>query len=141
MNETISSWTPELASGVRSIDAGAEGLFFLLNNLFQPGVECHQGTSACRDLGCGKIAAIRRYLVRRFAEEERMMRASGYPDARQHADDHAHMLTRLEALLAAHKCGQCDEAEIRQFVAAWSLDHIFARDKQYGTWARAESTV
>lgn len=133
------SWSPEMASGVRLLDVGAQGLFFVLNSIFLPGVECHLDGGNCRRLGCGKILALRRYLVRKFREEERLMAENDYPDRAIHARQHSAMLVRLDRILASRDCADRMQHDIRRYTNFWAVNHILTSDRLFGLWARGGS--
>lgn len=129
-----SGWSSDLASGLRELDAANESLFFLIGHLFTPGVECKRQRGVCPRTGCGKVAALTRFLSRNLAAQERMMTEAGYPAAAEHCHAHAELLTLLRALSDKGSCGDIDEDLIRGTVTAWAREHLRSQDKPLGEW-------
>lgn len=125
-------------TGVPAIDAGNEGLRFLLGRVFQPGVECRRGPHGrgeCDLSRCTRIAAIMRYVERNFAHQEEVMDESGYPDAPRHRNDHASLLERLGVMLHAQVCADKDGAKVHELVSHWAVEHALNCDRPLGRWA------
>jgi hemerythrin-like metal-binding protein len=125
-------------TGVPVIDAGNEGLRFLLARMFQPGVECRRGDSGhgdCDYSRCTRISALMRYVERNFAHQEEVMAESGYPDTGRHRDDHASLLDRLGVMLHAQVCADKDAAKVHDLVSHWAVEHMLACDRPLGRWA------
>lgn len=124
-------------TGNAAIDACNDGLRFLLSRVFHPGVECRRGTGghgSCDRSRCTRIAAIMRYVDRNFAQQERLMAESGYPDADRHGDDHAGLLDRLGVMLHSGVCADTDADKVRDLVSTWALDHARRCDHPLGRW-------
>jgi len=127
-----------LETGVPAIDAGNEGLRFLLERMFEPGVECrrgHGGRGECDFSSCSRIEAILRYVARNFTRQEEVMAEGGYPEAERHQSDHASLLVHLEVMLRGHVCAEKDAAKVRDFVAHWASEHALRCDHPFGRWA------
>jgi hypothetical protein len=127
-----------LETGVPAIDEATDGLRFLLEHVFQPGVECRRGPDgkgACDRQRCVRIAAIIRYVGRNFASQERVMTDSFYPEAGRHGDDHASLLSRLTVMLQAQVCADRDSRKVHDFVSQWMTDHSKRCDTPFGRWA------
>jgi hypothetical protein len=123
-------------TGVREIDAGNEGLSYLLARVFEAGVECRRGGSgACDYHQCTKIAAILRYVARNFAGQEQVMAEADYPAGSDHSRDHAALVDGLQAMRDACVCAERDRGKVRQFVADWHADHFIRCDRPLGRWA------
>lgn len=125
-------------TGVASIDAGNDGLRYLLGRVFQPGIECRRGTDgrgACDRNSCIRIQAIIRYMERNFAQQEKVMADSGYPDSGRHKDDHDGVLDRLEVMFRAQVCADRDAAKVHDMVAHWAAEHAQRCDRSLGRWA------
>lgn len=125
-------------TGVPAIDAGNEGLRFLLGRVFQPGVECRRGMAGrgdCDFSRCTRIQAIMRYVERNFARQEQVMAEFAYPDAQRHQDDHAGLLDHLGVMLHAQVCADKDSAKVHDFIAHWVVEHAQRCDRPLGRWA------
>lgn len=127
-----------LETGVAAIDAANDGLRFLLERMFQPGVECRkgdQGKGECDYQHCSRIAAIIRYVGRNFSSQERVMTDSAYPEAGRHCDDHARLVDSLTIMLKAKICADRDSGKVHDMVAHWMIDHAKGCDATFGRWA------
>ena len=125
-------------TGVPAIDAGNDGLRFLLQRVFAPGVECrrgHAGKGECDFSRCSRIDAIMRYVGRNFAQQERVMADGAYPEYGRHHDDHASLLDHLEIMLKAQVCADKDAAKVHDLVAHWADEHAKRCDQPFGRWA------
>jgi hemerythrin-like metal-binding protein len=129
-------WSQDLNSGARRLDAANESLFFLVNNLFKPGVECKRRHGYCPRDGCSKVAAVVRFLTRNQAAEETLMAESAYPDGAAHCLAHRNMLAAMQSLLDAQLCGDedHDEDKVRSAISDWATDHVLRHDKPLGEW-------
>ncbi|MDO8608789.1 MAG: hypothetical protein Q7R40_19830 [Phaeospirillum sp.] len=127
-----------LETGVPAIDEANDGLRFLLQHVFEPGVECRRGPNGkgvCDRLRCVRIEAIMRYVGRNFASQERVMTDSSYPEAGPHGEDHASLLNRLAIMRQAQVCADRDSGKVHDFIARWMTDHSRRCDAPFGRWA------
>ncbi|MGE5503186.1 MAG: bacteriohemerythrin [Actinomycetota bacterium] len=123
-------------TGVREIDAGNEGLSYLLARVFDVGVECRRGRSgACDFRECTKISAILRYVGRHFAGQEAVMAEADYPAGGEHSRDHAALVHGLAAMQDACVCAERERSRVRAFIAEWHADHFVRCDRPLGRWA------
>lgn len=129
-----SGWSSDLSCGLREVDSANESLFFLIGHLFTPGVECKRQRGVCPRTGCGKVAALTRFLSRNLGAQDRLMTDAGYPDAEDHRRAHSELLTLLRALSDKGNCGDLDEDLIRGTVTAWAREHLQTFDKPLGAW-------
>lgn len=126
----------DIGTGLREIDAANEGLCFLLDRLFtDPMAECRRRYGKCDHGSCSKISALLTYVGRNFAEQERMMSGDGaYPLHGDHIRDHAHLVSDLKSMQAAHVCADDDGPRVRAFVSRWAAHHIHVCDRPLSTW-------
>jgi hypothetical protein len=125
-------------TGVRELDAGNEGLCYLLERLFEPGVECRRGPSGagvCAYQNCTRIEAIIRYVRGNFAKHELVMAASSYPGHDAHRADHSALVAELTAMRCGGVCADRNGDAVRDFVARWALEHFQQWDRPFGKWA------
>ncbi|MGE5547621.1 MAG: hypothetical protein ACM33T_12025 [Solirubrobacterales bacterium] len=123
------------ATGIRDIDAGNEGLAFLMERVFDPLVECRRRTGACDHCNCTKIGAVIKFVGRNFLREEDLMRSAAYPSAGDHVRDHYRLVEELKSMQAARVCGDRDRARVREFILRWSKHHQHGSDLPLGLWA------
>jgi len=128
---TFMQWTERLDTGVTEMNDEHRELIRLMNELYE-----------MRAGGNGKPALVRRlealvaYTVKHFTNEERYMRAIGFPELDLHAGVHAKLLKQLgehrEAVLAGE--GAVPEAFFN-FLQFWLSAHICGIDRKYGDFA------
>jgi hemerythrin len=122
-----------LETGVREIDAGNEGLTYLLGKLFAPLVECRRATKQCDFSQCTKIEAVIRYAGRNFTGQEAVM--ADYPSGEDHRRDHASLLDGLKRMQAECVCAERESASVQAFIARWTIEHLQHCDRPFGRWA------
>jgi hemerythrin len=140
----MGSIAPDAATGVVAIDAGNDGLRFLLDRMFKPGVECRKGAGGrghCDTKACARIDAMLRYLGRNFARQERLMADSSYPEADRHGAEHANLMDSLGIMMKASVCADRDGDKVREFIAHWAGEHVRACDHPLGRWATTRRVV
>lgn len=124
-----------LAVGIREIDAGTEGLCYLMSRLFDPLVECRRAQGACDRRQCTRIAAIAKFLNRNFARQERLMDEAGYPHGDHHRREHWKLLDQLSRMHGGNVCGERDRGVISEVVGRWTAEHVSECDQALGNWA------
>ena len=138
---TFAQSMPYLGTGVREIDAGYEGLAFLLGHIFDPGVECQRQDGACDHGRCAKLSALLTFVGRRFDDEDALMERGLYPHRDAHQDEHTKLVEDLRAMQVAHVCAERDRAVVRQMVDRWAVHHLHACDVPLGRWAVTRRVV
>ncbi len=126
---------PAIGTGVPEIDAGHEGLFFLLERIFAAGVECRRPDGACDHADCRKIGALIAFLTRNFAAEEALMGRGSYPQGDGHCRDHLRLMEELRAMQQARICGERDRGLIRHGIDRWAAHHHHDADRPLARWA------
>lgn len=124
-----------LMVGIREIDAGTEGLCYVMGRLFDPMVECRRAHGGCDRRDCTRIAAIARYLNRNFARQEQLMETAGYPMGDHHRREHWKLLDQLSHMQASEVCADRDRKVVSEVVARWTTEHIPQCDQMLGNWA------
>lgn len=126
-----------LETGVPAIDAGNDGLRYLLGRVFEPGVECRrgQGDGQCDRKHCIRLQAIIRYMDRNFAHQERVMAEADYPEADRHCGDHARLVDKLHIMVRGQVCADRDGQKVRDFISHWAVEHAKRCDHPFGKWA------
>jgi hemerythrin-like metal-binding protein len=118
-------WTPDLETGHPDIDDQHKGLFELANTLDAALTAQSSDAEAIGDA----IWGLTDYVVQHFADEEALMRESGYPKARAHKMLHERLTGETLRLSADYFNGQRIAAErIAPFVTSWLQEHILAED-------------
>ena len=84
--------------------------------------------------GPGELGQIIEFLVVyadvHFADEERLMRLSGYPGGDEHHHEHSRFTIQMEAFRESFLAGedQVDE-DLLAFLKAWLINHIMGTDR------------
>lgn len=126
-----------LLTGERDIDAGNEGLCFLLSRIFDPTVECrHHEQGGCDHSQCTKIAAILRYVARNFERQEAAMQDTGFPERERHKREHRLLTDGLRSMQAARLCAERDSGVVCDFVTRWANGHVRRCDRPLAEWSR-----
>jgi len=120
------TWHPGLATGHPQIDAQHRDLF----TSAQAVLEAKE-----RGAGPGEIEGLLdlldRYVADHFATEEAVMRAAGYPQARQHLLEHGYFASGVQKLrrrLAQRGAG-AEAPLVRDFLADWLAGHVGDSDR------------
>ncbi|CAA7612069.1 hypothetical protein [Magnetospirillum sp. UT-4] len=131
----------DVKTGVREIDAGTEGLRYLLQRIFEPMVECRRAAGGCDRTRCSRIQAIITYLGHNFDRQERLMDAGGYPHEDHHRRDHWRLIERLRHMYGANVCADEDATVVREVINRWAADHVPECDRRLGRWAVTRRVV
>ncbi|OAN51428.1 hypothetical protein A6A04_16045 [Paramagnetospirillum marisnigri] len=132
------------STGVPAIDAANDGLRFLLERVFEQGVECRRGPHGkgeCDLTRCSRIDAILRYVRRNFSYQEEVMAEAGFPEAQRHCDDHTALIEKLTIMRDAHVCADKDSTKVHDFIAHWATNHAKTCDQPLGRWAVTRRVV
>ena len=124
-------------TGIPAVDHVNDGLRFLLERVFEPGVECRRGVhggGSCDFDRCSRIDAILRYVSRNFAHQEQVMAEAAYPEVDLHGEDHAALVDNLAVMMRAKVCAERDAAKVQAFVVHWLMEHARRCDYPLGRW-------
>lgn len=125
-------WTKELEIGVAPIDRQHRELFERIDDLISA---CQAGR--CQDEVTGLMTFLKDYVQIHFAEEEELMRLSGYPELAEHARKHADFSDHLQELSK----GFAEQGftspllnDLNASLVDWLYDHVCGRDRALGQW-------
>jgi len=132
-------WSDLLSVGIATMDDEHKELFRRINALLVAllGPEGHGDT---REL----VAAIREYTVFHFTDEEKLMRAQGYPRYEQHKALHAAFVQEFETIeeeLLANGLTAALVIRLQDKVVTWLLDHIAKVDHDYGEFMASQGVT
>lgn len=123
-NIHVMDWTPDLSTGVPSIDDQHKQLFLWL-------AELQSATADQRTLfGVYVITRLKHYIREHFAAEEALMRAAAFPGLDQHIAEHTTFRTRLEEL-QLRSIGEDISEDTVRFLTEWLTHHITGTDMAY----------
>ena len=129
------TWDTTLVMGVPELDQQHQELFQRLDAL----LHAIRGGSS-RDEGGRTLAFLCVYVRTHFAEEEELMRESGYPSLPDHKAQHDHFAGDLAALEAEHRRNGPSPSLILRVnarVSTWLRDHIYRVDRAFAEHLRA----
>ncbi|WP_142846901.1 bacteriohemerythrin [Telmatospirillum sp. J64-1] len=83
------------------------------------------------------LNALYDYTDYHFEREERMQRAIGYPDHKEHKQGHDRLKEQVMAYLRRYQedPAQVDIGELATFLRCWIVEHILREDAQYRPYA------
>lgn len=117
-------WTPDLSTGVPSLDDQHKQLFEWL-------AELQSATVDQRTLfGVYVITRLKHFIREHFAAEEALMRAADFPGLDQHMVEHAQFRARL-AELQFRSIGEDITEDTVRFLTEWLTHHITGSDMAY----------
>lgn len=122
------SWTNDLATGIRAIDADHRMLFDITNALHESVVEGGKAQSVGPHL-----AALARYIEEHFEREETFMERSGYPRLAEHMREHQELVQSIHGLQQLHQDNPTAlrESQVWEFLTMWLNQHIRKSDMDY----------
>ncbi|CAO3420046.1 bacteriohemerythrin [Azospirillum endophyticum] len=137
--ELLMPWTDALAVGEDAIDTDHMILIALMNEAaslarrLKGGISGRTGSGAGDRRALGEtIGRLLAYTALHFAEEERLMERSGYPDTKAHKARHEDLLTRAGALHRRLDAGDSVADELLTLLRDWLFEHIQRADKRIG---------
>lgn len=122
------TWTKEqFGTNVSIADEQHQTLFGMLNDL-------HDAAPSGDRAAIGqKLDVLLNFVVEHFAEEERLMTQTGYPDYDAHKAEHTKLLETCGGVAAKFKAGELEiTQETTAFVKDWLVNHIPNVDMHYG---------
>ena len=130
----IFEWSEKYSVNIKEIDNQHKkliGMVGQLNSAMRQG----KGKDAL-----GKILAdLIQYCRTHFADEERIMKAGGYPDYEAHKAKHKWMTDRVAEIFREYQEGRATiTLEVMKFLENWVDQHIMGTDKQYASFLNAK---
>lgn len=123
----------DILTGAERLDLSCKCFQFVLDRIFDPGVECVGLPVCASSRACSKTKALSRFARQKFEFEERMMTTSAYPNFGAHVSDHRRLISRLEAGPEAEGCGGW-LSWIREIADDWALNHMKVHDETFRKW-------
>ncbi|MFH2114807.1 MAG: bacteriohemerythrin, partial [Spirochaetota bacterium] len=120
-------WTPAFSVRVNILDAQHRQEFALIEETLRR----FRGSS---DLGgsAGLLEVVDKlmlFIQEHFRTENELMEKFGYPQYRDHRDEHERILENLQSLRS--RSGEADKVELVDFFKDWILRHTLLKDRQY----------
>jgi len=130
------TWSSSFETRIAEIDAQNRQLFADLNERFLSGAKCNDGARIC-----WKVDHTVSQLKSNFANEELLMRQLNYPSLASHRGQHKFLLTKLNRIEAAVRCGGYEPAHLFNLLSMWITNHILSFDKRFGDFAIGSGTA
>lgn len=130
-------WNETLAVGVGQIDEQHKELFERMNELLE---SCNQGKG--KDAVRHMIGFLEEYVVEHFTAEEKLQKASGYPQYEAHKAMHAEYLRNVADLrnrLDEHGPTLPFVIAVNKTVVDWLTTHIAKVDKGLGQYLQSKN--
>jgi hemerythrin len=130
-------WNENLAVGVSEIDEQHRELFDRLNKLLEA---CNQGKG--KEAVASMIDYLEAYVVKHFSAEEKLQRASGYPQFKAHQAMHAEFMQKaagLKAKLEEQGPALPFVITVNKTVVDWVTNHISKADRDLGQYLQGKS--
>ncbi|MBR9972322.1 bacteriohemerythrin [Magnetospirillum sulfuroxidans] len=118
------TWSGELSVGVSALDDDHRHLVDLINEM-SAAIDNRRGAQVVGSV----LGRLGQHVADHFAREESLLHASHYPEADDHAQQHAATITRLRELqaLAAEDDTKAAHA-VLDFLKAWFINHVVGND-------------
>jgi hemerythrin len=137
-NNTV-EWNDRFVLGVPEIDRQHRELVNMANNLF---TSCLAGRKRASDSFKRTLRAAAAYVRKHFAEEERIMRKSGYPLYREHRAEHKRFMLELLQQNQAYITGRkYVPNSFARYLKDWILAHIALKDKDWADYVLAKEAA
>jgi len=126
-------WNERLATGLELIDEQHKTLFAISNDLLAA-IGRNEGEAALADI----FNRLKEYTRYHFKAEEALMAEMDYPHRSRHAEEHALLLARVDALWRLISNGETISARnVSFFLSDWIVSHIMEKDGAIGGYANS----
>jgi len=122
------AWEDRYSVGDPEMDRQHRHLLALCNTLADCSISTEEGSdTAFHDI----LNELANYARTHFANEEKLLADTGYPDLTAHCDDHCSYESDLADFLFSACVSQPDKSAVHRFVLGWWLKHILQNDMAY----------
>jgi hemerythrin-like metal-binding protein len=95
-------------------------------------------SDAAIDAARAAIAELLDYTATHFANEERLMESSGYPELEPHRILHRNLIVQAREMEMRAEFGERHvPVELNRFIYNWLVDHIMDNDRKFGQFMAA----
>lgn len=130
----IAQWDDYLSVGHSKIDSQHERLFVYINKL-QESIEKEYALGDLRVL----LVDLYRYARYHFAEEESLMRSSGYPMLNEHISSHNDFLVNIDRFIVDERLDSRSlRADVITFLVTWIMNHIPYADQTFFLYLKSQ---
>lgn len=135
---SVLEWNEQYSVKVKALDNQHEKLFDLINKL-----DDHMRQGRGREVLGSVLGELVDYTKVHFANEERMLRDSGYPEYEEHRAIHARVTERVNAIYRQYQDGNGAHLSIEamNYLHNWITKHILGTDQKYSHHLNSKGLV
>lgn len=131
----IVQWQVSYEVNIEEFDRHHRWLVALLNKVYDGFVKGEN-----QELLIAALDALIDYATYHFSAEEHWMKQQGYPDVRQHIQEHERFTRRIVEMQKDFHAGRRKlSLELLQFLSNWITNHIVREDGDYALYVASES--
>lgn len=120
-------WKDIYSVEIKSIDEDHQGLFRLINQLFEA-----MSHGKAEDLLSDILVQLIDYTKTHFKREEMYFATTNYPETLEHKLQHELFIEKIEILKAQFEKGDKQiSVELIKYLSDWLINHILISDKRY----------
>jgi len=122
-------WKDTYSVDIKNIDEDHQGLFKLINQLFEA-----MSHGKAKDLLSEILLQLIDYTKKHFRREEMYFSSTNYPEYQEHKLQHELFVKKIVDLKKQFENGeQKISVELIKFLSDWLINHILISDKKYMT--------
>ncbi len=127
MSRVFILWNESYNVGITTIDTQHKKLVDILNELYESFVDQTSGQKLS-----GILKELTDYTVYHFGNEEQLFQKHGYPQAKEHLEEHKGFIARINAFSAELNSGKTKLTfQLMNYLKNWLLNHICGSDQAY----------
>ena len=129
---SLYDWNEKYSVGINSLDQDHQGLFSLVNQLFEA---MRQGQA--REILAETLNKLISYTRTHFKREEVFFSTTNYSDFRDHKKQHDLFIEKITEFKSQFDKGnQKVSIDLIKFLSEWLINHIMVTDKKYSTYLK-----
>ena len=120
-------WTDKYSVGIKNLDEDHQGLFDLVNQLFEA-----MSHGKGREILSETLNKLISYTRTHFKREEIFFTSTNYPEFKEHKKQHDLFIEKITELKKQFDQGnQNISIDLIKFLSDWLINHIIILDKKY----------
>ena len=131
MNDDFVTWDDIYSVGFEPIDNQHKELVKIINELF---TICKEGDVVADSIFLKMIDKTTDYAGGHFSDELRYVRQAGFPNIKEHKQQHDDFIETVSKAIQGYKDGKAEPIELARFLKKWLLTHIAESDQQYAPY-------
>jgi hemerythrin len=122
------TWSAKYSVQVKKFDDQHKKLIDIVNNLHDA-MKVGKGKDTLGEV----LEALITYTGNHFSEEEKAMKAGGFPGYEEHKKEHNLLVLQVKDIQSQFRSGKAVlTQEVMSFLKKWLEDHILGSDRNYG---------